>query len=150
MSIHSLSCSLSHPRRGAMESAAESGSSDLPLEYLQSSLAQEPQQPSSSQNSELQMMEDDDLQLAIAMSLNEQENKQKAKTTSPPAARGPSPTPPPQSTTPSAPPPSSNNTLYATIMHDPAPSAVSAPPIIVLTFTVHCNLQACTNSFHMP
>jgi hypothetical protein len=119
-------------RSGALESAADS---DLPPEYLQSSLAQESQQPSSSANtaqgSELQMKEDDDLQLAIAMSLNEQENKQKTKKSSSSAAassmaRGPSPTPPPpHSAAPSAPPPSSS-TLYATIMHDPTPS-VSDP-----------------------
>ena len=118
---------------GALESAADTNNSDLPLEYLQSSLAQESQQPSStSQNSELQMKEEDDLQLALAMSLNEQENKQKAKKSSSSAAsstaRGPSPTPPPQSTAPSAPPPSSS-TLYATIMHDPTPSVSKSSTI---------------------
>lgn len=124
-SVHSHT----HTGSGALESAADSSSSDLPVEYLQSSLAQESQQPSTGQDAELQMKEDDDLQLAIAMSLNEQENKQKAKkSTSSVAAsvvRGSSPTPPPQSTAPSAPPPSSS-TLYATIMHDPTPSVSDA------------------------
>lgn len=51
------------------------GSSDLPEEYLRSSLAKEPQVPSTGRSEEMKMQEEDDLQLAIAMSLNEQDNK---------------------------------------------------------------------------
>ena len=122
-------------REGA--SAAAAGSemdSDLPVEYLRSSLAQESQVPSSTPSggggggSEQQLQEEDDLQLAIAMSLNEQENK--AKKTSSSASVGHRHHAPSsassRSDTPSAPPPAPS-TLYASIMHDtgPEPSSVS-------------------------
>ncbi len=46
------------------------------MEYLQSSLAHESQTPpSSSRAEEMRIQEEDDLQMAIAISLNEQENK---------------------------------------------------------------------------
>ena len=50
--------------------------SDLPTEYLQSALAREPQVPVTQSNEkQREMQEQDDIQIAIAMSLNEQENK---------------------------------------------------------------------------
>lgn len=51
------------------------GNSNLPEEYLRSSLAKEPQVPATGHTEEMKMQEEDDLQLAIAMSLNEQDNK---------------------------------------------------------------------------
>lgn len=54
---------------------ASGGRSDLPEEYLRSSLAKEPQVPATGRTDEMKMQEEDDLQLAIAMSLNEQDNK---------------------------------------------------------------------------
>ena len=59
--------------KGGGESAG--GSGDLPEEYLRSSLAKESQVPSGGHSEEIKMREEDDLQLAIAMSLNEQDNK---------------------------------------------------------------------------
>ena len=94
--------------------------SDLPPEYLRSSLAQESQVPSSSPTpgggagSEQQLQEEDDLQLAIAMSLNEQENKSKKSPSVSTRHHNPST---PRSATPSAPPPAPS-TLYASILHD--------------------------------
>ena len=54
---------------------ASGGSSDLPEEYLRSSLAKESQTAPSSGKEGRKLQEEDDLQLAIAMSLNEQDNK---------------------------------------------------------------------------
>ena len=42
---------------------------------MRSSLAKEPQVPGTGRTEEMKMQEEDDLQLAIAMSLNEQDNK---------------------------------------------------------------------------
>lgn len=50
------------------------GTGGLPEEYLRSSLAKESQVPQAP-TEEMKMKEEDDLQLAIAMSLNEQDNK---------------------------------------------------------------------------
>ena len=109
------------------------GSSDLPEEYLRSSLAKESQVAPSSRTEERKLQEEDDLQLAIAMSLNEQDNKvctciylslsimfvlfQKKTTSS--SKRVSSPAPPPTSTAPSAPPPSTPS-LYSSIAQEAA------------------------------
>lgn len=57
--------------------SAKSDSSGLPPEYLNSALAKESQKPPS--KNEQQLKEEEELQIAIAMSLNEQENSSAAK-----------------------------------------------------------------------
>lgn len=57
--------------------AGKSDSSGLPQEYLNSALAKETQNPPS--KNEQQLKEEEELQIAIAMSLNEQENSSAAK-----------------------------------------------------------------------
>ena len=54
--------------------ASSGGGGNLPEEYLRSSLAKESQSPPGTSEG-TKMKEEDDLQLAIAMSLNEQDNK---------------------------------------------------------------------------
>ncbi len=96
--------------------APSSSNSDLPPEYLNSTLAREAQTTAPAVSGNTQIQEDDDLQIAIAMSLNEAENKDK-----PPPKRASSPSVSISSTTPSAPPPPAS-TLYASIVHNPIPA----------------------------
>ena len=103
------------PSTGSNATPSSSSSSDLPPEYLRSSLAQESQTVPPTASREVQIQEEDDIQIAIAMSLNEAENKDKQ-----PPKRAPSPSISISSTTPSAPPPPAS-TLYATIAHQPTP-----------------------------
>lgn len=139
--------------KGAKE--ATGGSSDLPEEYLRSSLAKEPQVPSGGHSEDIKMQEEDDLQLAIAMSLNEQDNKVLyscvinssyirgvcaspiQKKTSSSSKSEPSPAPPPSSTAPSAPPPSTPS-LYSSIAQEAA-NTVSPPSC----FLSSCSLCSC-------
>ena len=67
------SSSTSDPKTKS-EGASGASGGNLPEEYLRSSLAKETQVPAAPSDN-MKMKEEDDLQLAIAMSLNEQDNK---------------------------------------------------------------------------
>eukprot|EP00731_Ephydatia_muelleri_P028586 Em0020g230a len=94
-------------------SSSTPATTNLPIEYLQSALAREPQVPAAqSGTKQREMQEQDDIQIAIAMSLNEQENKKAASKSVASASE--------QSTRlPSAPPtaPPSSSPLYPTSSH---------------------------------
>ncbi|XP_074648717.1 hepatocyte growth factor-regulated tyrosine kinase substrate-like isoform X2 [Tubulanus polymorphus] len=62
---------------GAGPGSKKGSEDDLPIEYLQSSLAQQPQVPA--QKSEQELQEEEELQLALALSKSEAETKEKER-----------------------------------------------------------------------
>ncbi|CAI7990509.1 Hepatocyte growth factor-regulated tyrosine kinase substrate [Geodia barretti] len=124
------SSSTSDPKTKS-EGASGASGGNLPEEYLRSSLAKETQVPAAPSDN-MKMKEEDDLQLAIAMSLNEQDNKKKSSSSSSSSSKTQSsPASPPTSTAPSAPPPSTPS-LYSSIAQEAADTAAASSTLYAL------------------
>lgn len=125
---------------GAAGGGGGGKNSELPVEYLRSSLAKESQAPKGP-TEDMKMKEEDDLQLAIAMSLNEQDNKKKSSSSSSSSSKSESSSArqPPTSAAPSAPPPSTPS-LYSSIAQEAADTAAASTTLYSVQPTVQPSL----------